>query len=103
MHIPFLESCKEAGVIYRCISVAPERLLEYLLSILGAGDRVSDGPLVGEDLVIIATLRFLTRLGTGCLVRLVAGEMYLLEAPVLDRYCPNQWGGHQMTSLRRWG
>ena len=56
IHIPFLNPCKEFGVIYRCISVAPEQLLEYPLSILGAGDRVSDGPLVGEDLVIIATL-----------------------------------------------
>lgn len=52
IHIP-----REAvDIFYRRGSLAPEELLEYSLSIFGAGDRVSNGPLVSEDLVVITTL-----------------------------------------------
>ena len=47
----------EPDVIYRCRLVAPEQFLECPLSIFRACDRVSDGPPVGEDLIIVATLR----------------------------------------------
>lgn len=58
VQIPFLKPHKEYDIIYRYRSVASEQLLEYSLGIFGAGDRVSDGPRVGEDLVIISTLHF---------------------------------------------
>jgi len=50
-------SCEGVDAVYSCGSVAPEELLKYSLSVFGAGDRVSNGPLVSEDLVVIAALR----------------------------------------------
>ena len=38
------------------ISVSLEQLLEYPLSIFGICDRVSNGPPIGEDLMVITTL-----------------------------------------------
>jgi len=73
IHIPFLEPCKEPDVTYSCMLGTPEQLLEYPLSIFGVGDSMSNGPLVGENLVIIATL-----------IRFVAKEMNFIEAFILD-------------------
>ena len=56
MYISFLKPRKEFDIIYHCRSVAPEQLFEYPLSILRVRDRVSNGPLVSEYLVVITTL-----------------------------------------------
>ena len=58
MHIRFPKPRKQADTSYRRRSVAPEQLLECLLGIFGVRDRMSDGPLVSENLVIVTTLRF---------------------------------------------
>ena len=47
--------CK-GSTLFTAGSVAPEELLEYPLSIFGAGDCVSNGPLVSEDLIVITPL-----------------------------------------------
>ena len=50
------ETMHRARRYYRCRLVAPEQFFEYPLSIFRACDRVSDGPLVSEDLIVITPL-----------------------------------------------
>ena len=56
-HIPFLKPRKEADISYRRRSLAPGQFLEYPLCIFGVCDRVSDSPLVSEDLTVVTALR----------------------------------------------
>jgi len=86
IHIPW----DKVDVVYSCRLLAPEELLEYSLSIFGASNRVSNGPLVEEDLPVIATLDsdqyqvLRDRTVTTYLVCLVTEEVYFLKALVLD-------------------